>query len=87
MFSPFGCSHGKTTFPITLRNPESPLHDSPKTYIVCLDCGKEIPYSWAEMKAVKNTWLSITSPARNAARRFRLSAANIRNPEPSDLRT
>jgi hypothetical protein len=22
------------------------------TYVVCLDCGKEFPYSWQEMKVV-----------------------------------
>jgi len=32
-----GCTHRRTTLPITLRS---------KTYIVCLDCGKEIPYNW-----------------------------------------
>jgi hypothetical protein len=24
------------------------------TYVVCLDCGKEFPYDWAEMKMVRS---------------------------------
>jgi hypothetical protein len=23
------------------------------TYVVCLECGKELPYDWAKMKIVK----------------------------------
>jgi hypothetical protein len=36
-----GCSHGKTTFPITLQA---------STYIVCLECGRHLPYDWSRMR-------------------------------------
>ncbi len=40
----FGCSHRKTSFPLTSgRNLES-------TYVVCLDCGKEFHYDWEGMR-------------------------------------
>jgi hypothetical protein len=48
-----GCSHGRTTFPIT---PARKAGFSPapgqrnSTYVVCLDCGKEFGYNWAEMR-------------------------------------
>jgi hypothetical protein len=49
----FGCTHGKTTFPLT---PGSTI-DSPRRgsglngpYVVCLDCGKEFRYNWSEMR-------------------------------------
>jgi len=49
----FGCSHKNTSFPITLpkkaRQAEPPL----RTYIVCLECGRELPYSWDKMRIMK----------------------------------
>ncbi len=46
----FGCSHKNTTFPITLRGAKAPHRQTEfDTYVVCLDCGKEFPYSWEEM--------------------------------------
>ncbi len=35
-----GCSHGNTTFPITLQA---------STYVVCLECGRHLPYDWSRM--------------------------------------
>jgi hypothetical protein len=47
----FGCPHNKTTFPITLKTTRhSDVAGSRNTYIVCLDCGKEFPYDWQQMK-------------------------------------
>jgi len=37
-----GCSHQRTTFPLTPRRSG--------TYVVCLDCGKEFAYNWKEMR-------------------------------------
>jgi hypothetical protein len=49
----FGCSHRRTTFPLTparkvgfSASSASPRHG---TYVVCLDCGKEFGYNWTEM--------------------------------------
>lgn len=44
----FGCSHGRTTFPLTPRADRStPAH---ATYVTCLDCGKEFKYDWDAMR-------------------------------------
>ncbi len=39
----FGCRHVHLTFPITAGEARG-------TYVVCLDCGKEFPYDWTQMK-------------------------------------
>ncbi len=50
----FGCMHSNYSFPITARagKRRSPAASITGTYIVCLDCGKEFPYDWQEMKVV-----------------------------------
>ena len=49
----FGCWHGRYSFPITLKKGHrSPAAFSTGTYVVCLDCGKEFPYDWKQMKIV-----------------------------------
>ncbi len=51
----FGCAHRHCTFPITATKPGSVPSDgnsSKTTYVVCLDCGKEFPYDWQQMKLV-----------------------------------
>lgn len=50
----FGCVHGRYSFPLTVRpglrrNTAASLTG---TYVVCLDCGKELAYDWNEMKIV-----------------------------------
>lgn len=55
----FGCSHRRRSFPITTRGNKrrTPAASVTGTYVVCLDCGKEFPYDWKQMKIVslKNT--------------------------------
>ena len=48
----FGCTHRRTTFPITPRSQgrASQFRKRQRTYIVCLDCGKEFDYNWKEMR-------------------------------------
>jgi hypothetical protein len=46
----FGCSHRRTTFPITPARRAGFTNSNKGTYIVCLDCGKEFGYNWADMK-------------------------------------
>jgi hypothetical protein len=49
----FGCAHRRTTFPLTpARKAGWPSHNGARhdTYVVCLDCGKEFGYNWAEMR-------------------------------------
>jgi hypothetical protein len=43
----FGCSHRKTTFPLTTGRTFD------HTYVVCLDCGTEFNYDWKEMQIGK----------------------------------
>ena len=42
----FGCSHQRTTFPMTPKRPNARLG----AYVTCLDCGKEFAYNWNEMR-------------------------------------
>jgi hypothetical protein len=41
-FRPWGCKHKRTTFP---QKPKGR-----REYVVCLDCGQEMSYDWAQMK-------------------------------------
>jgi hypothetical protein len=50
----FGCSHQRTTFPLTpgRRNAGPPVLGATRngTYVVCLECGKEFAYNWNAMR-------------------------------------
>ncbi len=48
----FGCWHSHYSFPITMRknSQRSTAASLTGTYVVCLDCGKELPYNWDKMK-------------------------------------
>ncbi len=49
----FGCTHGHISFPITIKKGARSRAAFPTgTYVVCLDCGKEMPYDWKQMKIV-----------------------------------
>lgn len=49
----FGCVHHRYGFPITMKKgPRSRAAFATGTYVVCLDCGKEMPYDWKQMKIV-----------------------------------
>jgi hypothetical protein len=56
----FGCRHSRYSFPVTVRRPGHRPQAAALTgtYVACLDCGKEFPYDWQEMKV-------ITSPERH----------------------
>ena len=50
----FGCKHSHYSFPISVR-PGSRRSSATKltgTYVACLDCGREFPYDWQEMKVI-----------------------------------
>ena len=58
----FGCSHARYSFPVTVRGAGRPQAAAlTGTYVACLDCGREFPYDWQEMKV-------ITSPERHRER-------------------
>ena len=53
----FGCSHHRTTFPMTPMRKNGGFAAGTlvrsETYVVCLDCGQELPYDWDEMRVGK----------------------------------
>lgn len=48
----FGCSHKRTTFPMTPSRRSQLSSESARkgTYVVCLDCGQEFDYNWRAMR-------------------------------------
>ena len=50
----FGCWHTRYSFPLTSRrgSRRSGAASLTGTYVVCLDCGKEFPYDWNEMRVI-----------------------------------
>ena len=56
----FGCRHSRYSFPVTVRRAKRRPQAAALTgtYVACLDCGKEFPYDWQQMKV-------ITSPERH----------------------
>ncbi len=53
----FGCRHSRYSFPVTIRGaarrPKAALLTG--TYVACLDCGREFPYDWQEMKVITSS--------------------------------
>ena len=51
----FGCWHKRCSFPITVRGKlrrSAAAASVTGTYVVCLDCGREFPYDWSQMKVL-----------------------------------
>jgi hypothetical protein len=51
----FGCWHKNYSFPITEKKGSTSHCEAARvtgTYVVCLDCGKEFPYDWNQMKVL-----------------------------------
>ena len=50
----FGCRHSRYSFPVTIRRGARrlPAAALTGTYVACLDCGREFPYDWQEMKVI-----------------------------------
>jgi len=49
----FGCWHNRYSFPLTVKKgPRSRAAFATGTYVVCLDCGRELPYDWQDMKVI-----------------------------------
>jgi hypothetical protein len=70
----FGCSHARTTFPLTPGRKNSPFAASGasgagRTYVVCLDCGREFAYNWDEMRVGEPVTASV--PAAEAQPMYR----------------
>ncbi len=69
----FGCSHRRTTFPMTpvRRNVAFPGPGSARKgpYVVCLDCGKAFAYDWDTMRVGEP--VAPQAPAAAAQPQFR----------------
>ena len=66
----FGCSHRRTTFPITRGRKLLGAHATAtrnRTYVVCLECGKEFAYDWKSMSVGEAVEVT---PAAAAAEAF-----------------
>ncbi|MFB3815875.1 MAG: hypothetical protein ACE14L_17365 [Terriglobales bacterium] len=52
----FGCTHKRYTFPISTRPGQrrSQAAMVTGTYVVCLECGREFPYDWRQMKVISS---------------------------------
>ena len=52
----FGCRHSQYSFPMTIRRGtrRSSAAATIGTYVVCMDCSKELPYDWQSMKVVSS---------------------------------
>ena len=49
----FGCMHSNYSFPQTPKaSRSSQAANLTGMYVVCLECGKEFPYDWREMKVI-----------------------------------
>jgi hypothetical protein len=50
----FGCSHQNYSFPISAKSVKNRNAAACETgtYVVCLNCGKELAYDWNTMKVV-----------------------------------
>jgi len=70
----FGCSHKNTSFPRSNKSGQrrSSAATLTGTYVVCLDCGKEFPYDWQEMKVLD------TRPAQKKALAAKAAADTVR---------
>lgn len=65
----FGCCHKRYSFPITVKSARrrSEAASVTGTYVVCLDCGREFPYDWREMKVVSRTPQRVAEVAAEAS--------------------
>jgi hypothetical protein len=50
----FGCWHSRYSFPMTVRAGARRNQPAARvgTYVVCLDCGKELAYDWQHMRVM-----------------------------------
>jgi hypothetical protein len=60
----FGCSHRRTTFPLTPSRKMASATHRHGTYVVCLDCGQEFRYDWKAMRVGEPV---VARPAAGAA--------------------
>jgi len=67
----YGCSHRRTTFPMTLRASAG----GAETYIVCLECGRHFAYDWTNMRVAAGQRIAWTGARLVQGRISELSKA------------
>jgi len=63
----FDCWHKRCSFPITVRGKLLRTNAAASvtgTYVACLDCGREFPYEWSQMKMLASTARTGWAPER-----------------------
>lgn len=63
----FGCSHRRTSFPLTPKTGRGIASAHRGTYVACLDCGREFEYDWTTMKVDDPLPSKRTEPVVKAA--------------------
>ena len=48
------CSHKKTSLPITRRRCDREINRLANTYVKCLNCGEQLPYSFSESRILQD---------------------------------
>ena len=48
------CSHKKTSLPITRRRNDREINRLANTYVKCLNCGEQLPYSFSESRILRD---------------------------------
>lgn len=67
----FGCMHSNYSFPLTPKDRQHPEAASlTGSYVVCLECGREFPYDWRQMKIVTQP-APVQTPVTQPAEAFR----------------
>jgi hypothetical protein len=56
----WGCHHSRLSNVFTIKK---------RTYQVCLECGREFPYSWELMRSVRSNIASTYAPLYSAGQR------------------
>jgi hypothetical protein len=68
----FGCTHRKTTFPLTpSRSSLAVAAKRGGAYVVCLKCGSEFAYDWREMRVGRA--ITTREPSPSPGRFLRLA--------------
>ena len=75
-----GCSHRRTSFPITLRTGASldgQQRTQAETYIVCMACGRHFAYDWTRMRIAKGPAVGVGGGRVQTGNRTRTASPKV----------
>jgi hypothetical protein len=86
----YGCSHRRTTFPITLRasvSVDGQQSTQAETYVVCVECGRHFGYDWTTMRITRQraAWARSWSGLGKISDKNDVSCGERLSPEPVSL--